>query len=239
MFLASLFGSGGGSGIFGRLGRPVPGSLPILRSSPPCSAWASTPTLLDDESTSELEPAGAEPRLQPQSPSGAASGHDGEKNEEGPTAPPYVRESVAGLPTLPDDRGIDDYKPAGASLPIQPPAGRDQANLRRRHRNTDDEEDYCPSVYSDAEHGEDDIVRPPPNKRCRRSTQQTRLSYSDVSGGTKRSSRHPRRQRGAAYPPSSPGEDIEIDSTPATTFEELPLGDTVLKRHPRNSPLGT
>ncbi|KAK4113098.1 hypothetical protein N656DRAFT_642230 [Canariomyces notabilis] len=35
---------------------------------------AHTPTLPDDESTSELEPADAEPRLQPQSPSGAASG---------------------------------------------------------------------------------------------------------------------------------------------------------------------
>ncbi len=35
---------------------------------------ARTPTLPDDESTSELEPADAEPRLQPQSPSGAASG---------------------------------------------------------------------------------------------------------------------------------------------------------------------
>jgi hypothetical protein len=35
---------------------------------------ACIPTLLDDESTSELEPADAEPRLQPQGPSGTASG---------------------------------------------------------------------------------------------------------------------------------------------------------------------
>ncbi|KAK4098798.1 hypothetical protein N658DRAFT_509238 [Parathielavia hyrcaniae] len=268
-------------------------------------SWASTPTLPDDESTSELEPAGAEPRLQPQSPSGAASGRgvdpqqrsdscglsehrdhrddndqasdpeqrhplapdDGEKNdEEGPAAPPHARESVAGLPTLLDDGGNDDHEPASESPPMQPPAGRDQANLqhtagrcdattsemaserdlsRRRHRNTDGEEDYCPSVCSDAEHSEDDIVRPPPNKRRRGGTviiatsgtasqQQARLSYSDASGGAQRLSRHPRRQRGAAYPPSSPGEDIEMDSTPAATFEELPLGDAVLKRVTRD-----
>ncbi len=37
---------------------------------------ACTPTLPDDESTGELEPADAEPRLQPQSPCGAASGRE-------------------------------------------------------------------------------------------------------------------------------------------------------------------
>ena len=37
-------------------------------------SWARTPTLPEDESTSDLESADAEPRLQPQSPSGAASG---------------------------------------------------------------------------------------------------------------------------------------------------------------------
>ena len=37
-------------------------------------SWARTPTLPDDESTSELEPADAEPRLQSQCPSGAVTG---------------------------------------------------------------------------------------------------------------------------------------------------------------------
>jgi hypothetical protein len=105
--------------------------------------------------------------------------------------PQHARESVAGLPTLPDDGGNDDHEPAGPSPPMQPPAGRDQANLqhtasrcdattggmasqrdlgRCRQRNTDDEEDYCPNVCSDAEHSEDDGVRPPRRKRRKVST---------------------------------------------------------------------
>ncbi|KAK0718694.1 hypothetical protein B0T21DRAFT_54565 [Apiosordaria backusii] len=47
-----------------------PGTPPQVVQS-----WARTPTLPDDESTGEPEPADAELRLQPQSPSGAASGH--------------------------------------------------------------------------------------------------------------------------------------------------------------------
>ncbi|KAK4456387.1 hypothetical protein QBC42DRAFT_143374, partial [Cladorrhinum samala] len=92
-------------------------------------------------------------------------------------------------------------------------------------------EDYCPSVCSDDEHNEDDIVRPPPHKRRSGDTmtiptggtasqQQTRLSCGDSSKGVLRSSRHPRRQRGAAHPPSSLEKDIEMARTPTTTFEE-------------------
>ncbi len=258
---------------------------------------ACSPTPPGDESTSEpesadaeLDPADAEPRLQPRSPhravlgcgvdlqqrsgscglsqhrdhrddSDQASGPEqrlapddgGEKNdEEGRAAPPPVRESVAGLPTLPDDGGNDDHEPAGASPPVQPPADRDQANLQhiagrcdattggmasqrdlscRRYDNTDDGEDYCPSVCSDAEHSGDDVVRPPRRKRRRVSTMTTAIggtaqhpSYGDSS------SRRTRRQRGAAYPLSP----RERDSTPAATFEELPLGDAVLRRVTRN-----
>ena len=82
----------------------------------------------------------------------------GEKNdEEGPTAPPQARESMAGLLALPDGGGNVDHEPAGASPPMQPPAGRDQASgrgcstrpfrQRRRRRDADEEEG---SVYSDS-----------------------------------------------------------------------------------------
>jgi hypothetical protein len=49
----------------------------LCLATPPqvVQSWARTPALPHDESTSELEPADAEPRLQPQSPSGAAPGH--------------------------------------------------------------------------------------------------------------------------------------------------------------------
>ena len=46
-----------------------------------------------------------------------------------------------------------------------------QRNLgRRRHCDTDDDEDYDPSVCSDATHSEDDGVQPPPLKRRRLDT---------------------------------------------------------------------
>ncbi|KAK4032855.1 hypothetical protein C8A01DRAFT_20129, partial [Parachaetomium inaequale] len=149
------------------------------------------PTLPGDESTSELEP--ADDRLLPGARSKVKSGlvaasgpeqrhplalDDGEKNDkEGPTALPQARESIAGLPTLLDGGGNVDYKPAGASLPIQLPAGRDQASgrdystrpfrQRRRHHDADEEEG---SVYSDAEHSEDDVVQPPLRKRRKGAT---------------------------------------------------------------------
>ncbi|KAK4095998.1 hypothetical protein N658DRAFT_562717 [Parathielavia hyrcaniae] len=132
--------------------------------------------------------------------------------------------------------------------PMQPPAGRDQASLQpttslcdvtaggmasqrdlghRRHHDAD-EEDYRPSVCSDAEHSEVDIVQPPPRKRL--SQQQTCLSRGDSSRGAQRSSPRLRRRRGAAHPPSPLERDIEMDRAPVATFDELPLGDAVLKR---------
>ncbi|KAK4151942.1 hypothetical protein C8A00DRAFT_35415 [Chaetomidium leptoderma] len=220
-----------------------------------------SPTLLDDESTGEPEPADAEPSLPPQSPSGTAPRHGvdlqqrsssgglsphpdhcddnqasdpeehypltpddrGEKgSEEGPAALPQAQESAAGPPTLPDDEGNNGHELADASPPMQPPAGRDQASGRGRstrpfrqcrRRDADEEED---SVYSNAEHSEDDVVQPPPRKRRR--------------GATCGDSRRPRRQRGTAHPPPSPEGGTEMDGTAAATFEEWPLGDTVLKR---------
>ena len=229
---------------------------------------ACSPTLLDDESTGEPDPADAEPSLLPPSPSGTAprrgvgpqqrsssgglSPHPdhnddddqasdpeerhpltpddrGEKgSEEGPAALPQAQESAAGPPTLPDDKGNNGHELADASPPMQPPAGRDQASGRgcgmrpfrqcRRRRDADEEED---SVYSNAEHSEDDVP-PSPHKRRKGDT------CGDSARGAQRSSRRPR--RGTAHPPPSPERDIEVDRTPAATFEEFPLGDAVLKR---------
>ncbi len=228
------------------------------------------PTLPDDESTSELEPADAEPRLQPQDPSDTASSRGvdlqqksssgglsphpdhnddddqasdpeerhpltpddrGEKgSEEGPAALPQAQESAAGPPTLPDE-GNNGHELADASPPMRPSAGRDQASGRgrgtrpfrqcRRRRDADEAED---TVYSNAEHSEDDVFQPPPRKRRRGGT------YGDSARGAQRSSRRPRLQRGTAHPLPSPQRDIEVDRTPAATFEEFPLGDAVLKR---------
>ncbi|KAL2024960.1 hypothetical protein VTK56DRAFT_3659 [Thermocarpiscus australiensis] len=120
---------------------------------------------------------------------------------------------------------------------------------RRRLRDADDEEDYCPTVGSDAEHGEkDDAVRPPHRKHRRVSTvtvttgrtasqRQTRPDRGDSSSReARRSSRRPKRQgkRGAARPPS-PREstlerDPETERAAAAMFEEWPLGNAVLKR---------
>jgi hypothetical protein len=133
---------------------------------------------------------------------------------------------------------------------MQPPASqvgvKRQRDLgRHRHDSTDDGEDYCPGVYSDTEHSEDEAVRPPRRKRCRASAathtaggtapqQQTRPDRGDSLREAWRPPQRPRRQRSATHLSSSRElsleRDTETDRAPAATFEEWPLGDTVLKR---------
>jgi hypothetical protein len=105
---------------------------------------ARTPTLPDDESTSELEPAGAEPRLQPRSPQppsphSAVSSRevDPQQNSGSRDLPRHRdhqndndRASVACSLTLPDDEGNNDRELADASPRVQSPASRDQADLQ-------------------------------------------------------------------------------------------------------------
>lgn len=129
---------------------------------------------------------------------------------------------MVGLPTLPDGGGNVDDEPAGASPPMQSPAGRDQASgrgcgtrpfrQRRRRRDADEKEG---SVHSEAEHSEDNVVQPPPRKRRKGAT------CGDSARGAQRSPQRPRRQRGTAHPPSSLERHIEVERTPTTTFEEF------------------
>ena len=122
-----------------------PATLPKVLQS-----WARTPTLPDDESTSELEPADAKPRLQPQSPSGATSGHgvdpqqrsgsrdlsqhrdhrDDNDRTSSPEHPdlftPNDRgESAACSLTLPDDESTGELESADTEphFPPQSPSG--------------------------------------------------------------------------------------------------------------------
>jgi len=113
-----------------------PGTPPQVVQS-----WARTPTLPDDESTSEPAPADAEPRLQPQSPSGAASGcgvdppqrsgsrglsqrRDHRNDNDRTSSPEHPRlftpddrgESVACSLTLPDDESTGELESADAEL---------------------------------------------------------------------------------------------------------------------------
>ncbi|KAK4148590.1 hypothetical protein C8A00DRAFT_19606 [Chaetomidium leptoderma] len=141
-------------------------------------SWARTPTLPDDESTSELEPGDAEPRLQPQSPSDAASGRgtsdpehrhpsvqdDGGKQNEGFVAPPQARESRASMPRSLVDEG------SNSEPSMQPSSSQDQANLQhdighRRHCSPDDGAGCGPVEDSIAQHGQADDVTQPPRKR--------------------------------------------------------------------------
>ncbi|KAK4463608.1 hypothetical protein QBC42DRAFT_323680 [Cladorrhinum samala] len=171
------------------------------------------PTLPDDEGTGEPIWPDAESRLQPCSPHSAVPSRGVDTQQSS------------------DDEGNNDCELADASSRMQPPASRNHVNLqhitsrcdvttggmasqrdlsRHRHRDTDDEKDYCPSVCSETEHNEDYIVRPPPHKRRRVGTMtiplggissqpQTRLSCGgDSSRGARR-----------------------LGSTPAATLEEL------------------
>ena len=126
---------------------PTNGMCP---TTPPqvAESRACIPTLLDDESTSELEPADAEPRLQPQDPSGTASGRgvdrqqrsgscglsqhpDHRDNDRTNSPEPHLfapddrGESVACSPTLLDDESTGEPEPADAepSLLPQSPSG--------------------------------------------------------------------------------------------------------------------
>ncbi|KAK3897427.1 hypothetical protein C8A05DRAFT_19809, partial [Staphylotrichum tortipilum] len=227
-----------------------------------------TPTPPDEESAADLEPVDAEPRLPPQSPCSAASGRGvdpqqgfgsceqrhplapddgGEKNdEEGPTAPPQARESMAGLPTLPDGGGNVDHEPAGASPPMQPPASRDQAkqvslqqNIGRRRRrqrcDTDDKEDCSPIVGSDAERGKDeDVVQPPRGKRRKVNTvtkKQARLRTNSPSQPAQQGPKRRQSQRRVSNPQSSGASALGEETPEAAfaSFEEWPL-EAVLKR---------
>ena len=125
-------------------------------SSQVVESWARTPTLPDDESTSELEPAGAEPRLQPQSPSGAASGHgvdlqqrsgscglsqhrDCDDNDRTSSleqphlfAPDDRGQSVACSPTLPDHESTGE--PESADAEPDPADAEPRLQPRSQHR---------------------------------------------------------------------------------------------------------
>ncbi|KAK4248233.1 hypothetical protein C7999DRAFT_40515 [Corynascus novoguineensis] len=170
----------------------------------------------------------------------------GEKNdEEGPTAPPQARESMAGLPTLPDGGGNVDHEPAGASPPMQPPAGRDQAkrvslqqsNCRRRQRryDADDEENCSPIAGSDAKRGKDgDVVQPPRGKRCKVNTapkRQARLRTNSPSQQAQQGPKRRQSQRRVSNPQSSGASALGEETPEAAfaSFEEWPL-EAVLKR---------
>lgn len=136
---------------------------------------------------------------------------------------------------------------------MQPPAShvgvKRQRDLgHRRHHDIDDGEDYCPRVYSDTEHSDDDVVQP--SRRKRRGVnaatrvaggtapqQQTRPSSGDsLSREAQRSSQRPKRRHGRSLcnPPSSQGsaseKESETDEAPVAKFEEWPLGNAILKR---------
>jgi hypothetical protein len=133
-------------------------------------------------------------RFQSQSPGGPAPGRDPQQRP-GSSGRSLVsndkRESVARSLTLIGDEGDSGCELAEANPHMQPPAGRDRANLqhtagssdvttgrmdsqyglrRRRHCDIDEEEDHSPSVCSDAEDSEDNFVQLPRRKRRRKGT---------------------------------------------------------------------
>ena len=118
-----------------------------------------------------------------------ALNHDRLKDEQ-----PSAQSLADASSDVPDDRG-KQYEDgsvvppqaqevrANAEPSMQPPAShvgvKRQRDLgRRRHHDADDGEDYCPGVYSDTEHSEDDAVRPPRRKRRRAS------AATHTAGGT-------------------------------------------------------
>ncbi|KAL2188037.1 hypothetical protein L209DRAFT_777978 [Thermothelomyces heterothallicus CBS 203.75] len=186
------------------------------------------------------------------------SGDREEQDKEGQAVvPSQAQETMADLPRLShdgnNDRELADAEPFAQSS-IQPSASQPRAHVqrflrRRRYRDTDDREDYYPTVGSDAEHDEkDDVVRPPRRKRRRVSTiivaaggtasqRRTRPDRGNSSSREARgSSQRPMRQGkpGTTCPTSSREPTLErgpeTDGDAAATFEEWPLGNAVLKR---------
>ncbi|POS70301.1 hypothetical protein DHEL01_v211305 [Diaporthe helianthi] len=205
---------------------------------------ARTPTLPDNESTGELEPADAEPRLQAQSLCDAASSRGtsdpgycrplipddgGEQDEESSVVPPQAQASRAGTPSLSGDESGNEHELANTEPSMQPSASQERANLqhnigrwrRRRRCDTDDEEDCSPTVGSDAKRGEDeDAVQPPRGKR-------RKAQRPPPTQGPKRR----QGQRSISKPQSSGASALEEETLEAAfaSFEEWPL-EAVLKR---------
>ncbi|KAK4148381.1 hypothetical protein C8A00DRAFT_19779, partial [Chaetomidium leptoderma] len=134
----------------------------------------------------------------------------GEQDKDSPVVPPPAQESRASIPRFSDDEPSTQLSISQNRVNLHCHIG------RRRHCDTDDGQNDCPIVGSDAEDSEDDVVELPPCKRRRVSTvfvaigetasqQQTHLSSGDSSSReARRSSQRLKRHigRSTAHPPS-------------------------------------
>jgi hypothetical protein len=209
-------------------------------------------TLCRDEGSEgdEPEPANSEPPSQPPDVGGdynsnleedyrpahpPVSDDRGEQREHG-SVPPQVQEGRASLPRVSNESNNERRKrrrPSNTAIATGGTASQPQARCRRR-RDADDGKDYRPGAHGDAERSEDDddVVQSPRRKRSKASDttvstasqRQTRPHRGDSSRKARTLSQRPRRQRGAAHPPSSREStlerDTETDRAPAATFEE-------------------
>ena len=170
---------------------------------------ARTPTLPDDESTDELEPADAEPRLQSQSPSGAASSRavhpqqrsglsqhpdhrsDGDQASDPEHRHPSVQddrreqneESRASMPRSPVDEGSNPPELAHAEPSMQPPAShvgvKRQRVLGRLRRYSTDDGEDYYPSVCSDTEHSDDDAVRPPRRKRRRASAATH-----TAGGT-------------------------------------------------------
>jgi hypothetical protein len=220
-------------------------------------------TLCHEEEGSEgdePEPANSEPPSQPPDvgrdcssnleedccPAYPPASEDGAEQREDGSVPPQAQEGRAILPRMSNDESDNEHRkrrgPSNTAIATGGTASQPQARCCRR-RDIDDGEDYRPGAHSDAERSEDDgVVQSPRRKRSKASDttvptasqRQTRPHHGDSSRTARTISELPRRQPGAAHPPSSQEStlrrDTETDRTPAAKFEGWPLRDASLNR---------
>jgi hypothetical protein len=178
----------------------------------------------------------------------------GEQHEDASVVPPQAQESRSNMLSFPGDESDNERELANPDPSTQPSASQDQVNLQhnigRPRCDADDKENRSPIVGRVAKQGKDeDIVRPPPNKRCRVNTsasktqrtagkRQTRPHCTDSQSlhaqrppptqgpGRRRSQRSISKQRSSVG--SASGEDTA--EAAFASFEEWPLEEAVLKR---------
>ncbi len=160
----------------------------------------------------------------------------GEQDKDSPVVPPPAQESRASIPWLSDYESNNERckRRRVSDTAVKPGGTASHPQTRfRRHHNADGGDNYHPNVHSNAEHSEGYNTAVTTSGMA--SQRQTRPYRGDSSSEEAwRLPRRPRRQRGAAHPPSSrestPESAAKADRATTTTFDQWPLRNVVLKR---------